>query len=300
MAHNTPAALQEFLDSLSQVPGSLIYRDRYQWNAIPPGEPGQILAWQPETGLGWVDPPEPTPPDIPDLPLIARTLEPATGPDAGGTLVTITVENLEPDEPVTVIFEETESPSAAITGPDTIEATSPPGTGVADIVVSQGFRAAALGNAFEFLSPEPSASHDWTSPGLKFWNPNRHGFRFTVGPSDITVTELQVNHAQAGRLEHVKLHRWSDGALLADAVITSQVDTWVGEAVTPITLQAGEDYVISTMLEVYGNRRNHYTGSDIAFASGFTVVEHLEQFTYDMPTTTTSRPYAAARFLFTP
>jgi len=41
---DTNASLQGYLDSLSQVPGSILYRDTFNWTALLPGSPGQALS----------------------------------------------------------------------------------------------------------------------------------------------------------------------------------------------------------------------------------------------------------------
>lgn len=41
---NTTASIQAYLDSLSQLPGSLLYRDTLDWTALPPGNEGEILS----------------------------------------------------------------------------------------------------------------------------------------------------------------------------------------------------------------------------------------------------------------
>lgn len=53
MAERTDIAMQSFLDSLSQVPGSILYRDRREWRALAPGEPQSVLAYTEEAGIHW-------------------------------------------------------------------------------------------------------------------------------------------------------------------------------------------------------------------------------------------------------
>lgn len=62
---NTPQALQQYLDSLSQIPGSILFRNRVSWEALPPGNAGEVLAlshdllpeWQPSDPYSpaWMD-----------------------------------------------------------------------------------------------------------------------------------------------------------------------------------------------------------------------------------------------------
>jgi len=47
---NTDQAIQQFLDALSQLPGSVLYRDMLEWKALAPGAQGEVLAMA-STGL---------------------------------------------------------------------------------------------------------------------------------------------------------------------------------------------------------------------------------------------------------
>lgn len=40
----TETELQRLLDALSQQPGALLYRGEFAWQALPPGQLGQVLA----------------------------------------------------------------------------------------------------------------------------------------------------------------------------------------------------------------------------------------------------------------
>ena len=53
MAQRTDVAMQAYLDSLSQVPGSILIRGRREWRALPPGPPNSVLAWTDENDLHW-------------------------------------------------------------------------------------------------------------------------------------------------------------------------------------------------------------------------------------------------------
>lgn len=57
MTARTDRAVQAFLDSLSQVPGSVLYRTRLQWEAVTPTTPGQILALGQDLLPQWQAPP---------------------------------------------------------------------------------------------------------------------------------------------------------------------------------------------------------------------------------------------------
>lgn len=49
-------ALQELLDAIGQIPGSILYRNNRYWEALPPGPEGWVLVMG-ESGLPeWADP----------------------------------------------------------------------------------------------------------------------------------------------------------------------------------------------------------------------------------------------------
>jgi len=50
---NTSDSIQAFLDSLAQVPGSIVYRDVVNWVGLPPGDPGDILTVGNDNRPGW-------------------------------------------------------------------------------------------------------------------------------------------------------------------------------------------------------------------------------------------------------
>jgi hypothetical protein len=66
MAWDTAAALQGYLDSLSQVPGSILVRGDPEWYALPPGTPGHVLALDDLGSPFWTEAPtgEPTGPAV--------------------------------------------------------------------------------------------------------------------------------------------------------------------------------------------------------------------------------------------
>lgn len=51
---DTQASIRAFLDSLSQLPGSLLYRDRLGWKALAPGSTGQKLSLSADLLPQWV------------------------------------------------------------------------------------------------------------------------------------------------------------------------------------------------------------------------------------------------------
>jgi len=50
----TEASIKAYLDSISQLPGSILYRDRLAWQALPPGQAGDYLALTPDLLPAWV------------------------------------------------------------------------------------------------------------------------------------------------------------------------------------------------------------------------------------------------------
>ena len=55
--NRTDRAIQGFLDSLSQLPGSILYRDQYEWMAIAPTAEGQVLRLDADLKPVWLPPP---------------------------------------------------------------------------------------------------------------------------------------------------------------------------------------------------------------------------------------------------
>ena len=49
----TETSIKAYLDSLSQLPGSILYRDEINWQALPPGNAGQILQVGPDLLPAW-------------------------------------------------------------------------------------------------------------------------------------------------------------------------------------------------------------------------------------------------------
>lgn len=81
----------------------------------------------------------------------------------------------------------------------------------------------------------------WGAPSLATeWEA---GWRFTVGPNNLTATHLMLYQA-AGASEKVNLYRVSTQTLVATADITS-AGGWAESAITPVVLLAGEDYALT-------------------------------------------------------
>lgn len=51
---DTEASIKHFLNSLSQLPGSLLYRDSINWRALPPGDAGHVLALDSDLRPEWI------------------------------------------------------------------------------------------------------------------------------------------------------------------------------------------------------------------------------------------------------
>lgn len=72
------------------------------------------------------------------------------------------------------------------------------------------------------------------------------GWRFTVGAVDIDVGALLFRDGTgAGSTETVRLWRVADSSLVASASVTAAANSWGEEEITPVTLNATEDYIVS-------------------------------------------------------
>lgn len=85
--------------------------------------------------------------------------------------------------------------------------------------------------------------HSETQWGSPISSSAEIGWRFTVGASDIDVAALMLYDADGGT-ETVNLWRVSDTTLIATASVTS-AGGWGEEEITPVTLAAGADYVVT-------------------------------------------------------
>lgn len=131
----------------------------------------------------------------------------------------------------------------------------------------------------------------------------RFGWDFTVGSSAITVTALRA-YSREAHTYRVRIHRVSDGALMATADIAGVASSWEEESVTPVALSASTKYAITA-------RRVDSTGMT-EFAREPTSVAYASEVTYensrwgyetdpdDMPSTTNdSVVYTNTDFRFT-
>lgn len=153
-------------------------------------------------------------------------------------------------------------------------------------------------NPFVFSAPPgggvtlggPAVHHDsgWATASLS----NHVGWKFTVGSADIDVAALRYYHP-AGSTETVRLFRWSDGALLASASVTS-AGGWGETEITPVTLSAGQAYVISTYTgasrTVYRNPSTYKLDPAVTFDTGVFGSDA------NMPSSSSAQAYVNAAF----
>lgn len=119
------------------------------------------------------------------------------------------------------------------------------------------------------------------------------GQRFTVGASPITVCALRYYHLTGGT-ETVYLYRQSDGALLASAIVTSS-GGWGETSISPVTLAANTDYVVSSFAA--GASRDVYRNpSSFNIDPGVTRVRSVFHTTASMPSTASAQTYVHAGF----
>jgi hypothetical protein len=128
----------------------------------------------------------------------------------------------------------------------------------------------------------------------------RLGWRFTVGGSDITVNRLRVLSPGTGA-ERVRIHRHSDGALIATADVAPVAGVWTEVAISSVTLNASTDYVVSSR-RTDGSSRSVYQNpsTDATFTSGITKVSgnagNLFGTTDNIPTSTSSNRWTFMDF----
>lgn len=119
------------------------------------------------------------------------------------------------------------------------------------------------------------------------------GWQFQVGANDITITHLRYYNAGA-QTETVRLYRVSDGTLLASAAITT-AGGWAEEEITPVTLTAGQSYVIAH--RAGGSSRTVWrTPTSYQLDPAVTRTGGVFGTTDAMPASSTTQHYAAASF----
>ena len=129
----------------------------------------------------------------------------------------------------------------------------------------------------------------------------RAGYSFTVGASNLTVNTLSVYVPFTGGLELVIIHRNSDDAVMVSQTVARVAGTWSTQSISPITLQAGQAYTISSadnagFVTGRGVYRNH-TG--VTYYAGITVTDDtVISFDNNRPTDLGGSLYRFMRFGF--
>jgi len=121
----------------------------------------------------------------------------------------------------------------------------------------------------------------------------RLGWSFTVGASNISVTKLRIIGVSATD-ELVRIHRNSDGVLMASALITSAANAWVEGAVSAATLLDGVSYTVSS--EAAGNSRTLRRNNTVTISSAVTKLGDVFGTGDDIPTSSTGNTYQFVDF----
>jgi len=139
-------------------------------------------------------------------------------------------------------------------------------------------------------------SHSFTG-GTTVNLTDRLGYRFDVGGTALTCNQLSlyVPSGTTGTTQNLRVHRVSDGALMAEANIQGITDTWVTANVPEFVLAASTNYTIS--------HRNFGTGRTVrrnptgqSFYSGITYNTGVFGTTDNLPTSTSANDYLESRF----
>lgn len=138
-------------------------------------------------------------------------------------------------------------------------------------------------------------SHSFTGNGAAVALAERLGFQFTVGAENIPVNQLGHFASGNGVVENIRIHRVSDGALIAEADSTGVDVTWVDNVITPVVLVAGQQYTIS--YRASGATRNVWRNqTGVTVDPRITVTQHVFGSTDDIPTSVSGNTYFAMRF----
>jgi hypothetical protein len=131
----------------------------------------------------------------------------------------------------------------------------------------------------------------WNSAGFT----QRLGFRFTVGASDLVVNTLRLYNGSNELTENVRIHRVSDGALIAGSDISGASGVYSTASITEVTLSSGVDYVVSG--RAGGTVRNiNRNPSSLSFYSGITLVGYVYSTDDNLPSSSTSSDYVSFDF----
>jgi hypothetical protein len=141
----------------------------------------------------------------------------------------------------------------------------------------------------------PEFSHDFTGFSTASFS-QRLGFVFTVGSSNLTCIGLGLFQTTAAS-ENVRIHRVSDGALIAEANIAT-TSNWNDVSISPVTLVASTQYVISARAGGATRTvpRNH---SGLVFTTAISGIAYRFGTDDNQPTGVPVNSYAFARFEFT-
>lgn len=128
----------------------------------------------------------------------------------------------------------------------------------------------------------------------------RVGWTFDVGASGISVTALRV-FVRSTNTQRVRIHRVSDGVLMATADLTGVSGSWVEASITPVALAASTRYAITNRRVSSSAESHERDPSSITYASQITWKFAIAGATTDdMPTAGTStRVYSNTDFRFT-
>jgi hypothetical protein len=169
-----------------------------------------------------------------------------------------------------------------------------------DVVIpASGFDLTVTASLTAGSATGEKVSHSWSTAGSSVSLAERLGYRFTVGSSDITCQSLGVYMPSGSIVERVTIHRVDTGASITTADITSSANAWVDVSVTPVTLSAGVQYVISSRRTSGAARSVYRNASGISFDAAIGTTSYWFGSTDDQPTSSTANTYTFARFLFT-
>jgi hypothetical protein len=99
-------------------------------------------------------------------------------------------------------------------------------------------------------------------------------------------------------VERVSIHLVSSGALIASADITSSIGLWVEADITPVTLSAGAQYVISARRADGGLRSIYRNPTGLSYNAAIGSVSYWFGSSDNQPEAEASNAYAFARFSF--
>jgi hypothetical protein len=183
---------------------------------------------------------------------VVTGVSPAHGPAVGGTTVTITGSGFVPDSDI--FFEIPQSTLFGSSGPDTINATgtsmtvtSPPGTGVADIVVENpGFdniSAITAADKFSYVDPAVTSVLPNSGPLIGGITVSIHGSNFT-GATSVTFSGLAPMSYKVVNSGLISAVTPADGPGTVDVVVTTPLGT------SPIKATDQFTYVAPTITKI--------------------------------------------------